>query len=246
MMEHNQTMDHFSIPIWAERISSLLNEKGMTQQELAAKSGTSTATISDWIGFKKKGRSQREPKITGFKAVADVLGVSTDYLLGGDECTTPDNEEIHKITGLSDNAIKKLRRLQRNAKKNNGLAAKKLAACNYLLESMDRTDFFEFLYNYLLGEFYFSKHGKDLGANSFYTTDPTGEEKEVLAFAEDYSHVYLSKILQQLALLKKAADESKLARQKADYEAWKKTDAGKEIEQETLKMQADYEGGEEL
>lgn len=246
MAGHNQITNDSSTPIWVERINSLLEEMGMTKQELAAKSGNSPASISDWTGSKKKGRRQREPKITGFKAVADALGVSTDYLLGGNECTTPDNEEIHKITGLSDKAIKKLRRLQRNAKKNNGSAAKKLAACNYLLESMDSTDFFESLYNYLLGEFYFSKHGKDLGANTFYTTDPTGAEKEVLAFAEDYSNVYLSKILQELALLKKAADESKLARQKADYEAWKKTDAGKEIEQETLKMQADYKGGEEL
>lgn len=223
MAEQNRTMNDSSTPIWVERINSLLDERGMTKLELAAKSGNSPASISDWTGSKKKGRHQREPKITGFKAVADALEVSTDYLLGGDECTTPYNEEIHKITGLSDKAIKKLRRLQRNVKKNSGSSAKKLAACNYLLEAMDSTDFFESLYNYLLGEFYFSKRGKDLGATLIYTTDLTGEEKEVLAFAENYSHVYLSKILQDLSLMKKDADEKRLQKEKE----WFESDEGK-------------------
>lgn len=158
MGKRNQPPDIFSTPIWATRITNLLEEKGMTQLELAKQSGTSPASISDWVG----GSSQREPKVRGFKAVADVLEVSTDYLLGADECTTPTNEEIHKLTGLSDKAIKKLRKLQRGVKRNKDSAAKKLAACNYLLESMDSTDLFESLYSYLLGEFYFSSQGKDL------------------------------------------------------------------------------------
>lgn len=237
MSEQNQPLDNSSASIWAKRITDLLHERGLTQLQLAQMSGVSRPSISEWLN----NRNPREPKITGFKAVADALEVSTDYLLGGDECTTPYNEEIHKITGLSDKAIKKLRRLQRSAKKNNGSAAKKLAACNYLLEAMDSTDFFESLYNYLLGEFYFSKRGKDLGASNIYTTDPTGEEKEVLAFAENYSHVYLSKILQDLSLMKKATDEEKSKKQKADYEEWLKSDEGKAFERENWEQQPDFE-----
>jgi transcriptional regulator with XRE-family HTH domain len=241
MGKRNQPPDIFSTPIWATRITNLLEEKGMTQLELAKQSGTSPASISDWVG----GSSQREPKVRGFKAVADVLEVSTDYLLGADECTTPTNEEIHKLTGLSDKAIKKLRKLQRGVKRNKDSAAKKLAACNYLLESMDSTDLFESLYSYLLGEFYFSSQGKDLGANFIYAKTPVGEQKEKLAFAESYSHVYLSKVLQALSLIKRDADKIKEQKEKENYEEWLKSDEGKAFELENLKLQAAYEDEEE-
>ena len=241
MGKRNQPPDIFSTPIWATRITNLLEEKGMTQLELAKQSGTSPASISDWVG----GSSQREPKVRGFKAVADVLEVSTDYLLGADECTTPTNEEIHKLTGLSDKAIKKLRKLQRGVKRNKDSAAKKLAACNYLLESMDSTDLFESLYSYLLGEFYFSSHGTDLGANFIYAKTPVGEQKEKLAFAESYSHVYLSKVLQALSLIKRDADKIKEQKEKENYEEWLKSDEGKAFELENLKLQAAYEDEEE-
>ena len=241
MGKRNQPPDIFSTPIWATRITNLLEERGMTQLELAKQSGTSPASISDWVG----GSSQREPKVKGFKAVADVLEVSTDYLLGADECTTPTNEEIHKLTGLSDKAIKKLRKLQRGVKRNKDSAAKKLAACNYLLESMDSTDLFESLYSYLLGEFYFSSQGKDLGANFIYAKTPVGEQKEKLAFAESYSHVYLSKVLQALSLIKRDADKIKEQKEKENYEEWLKSDEGKAFELENLKLQAAYEDEEE-
>lgn len=241
MGKRNQPPDIFSTPIWATRITNLLEEKGMTQLELAKQSGTSPASISDWVG----GSSQREPKVRGFKAVADVLEVSTDYLLGADECTTPTNEEIHKLTGLSDKAIKKLRKLQRGVKSNKDSAAKKLAACNYLLEAMDSTDLFESLYSYLLGEFFFSSQGKDLGANFIYAKTPVGEQKEKLAFAESYSHVYLSKVLQALSLIKRDADKIKEQKEKENYEEWLKSDEGKAFELENLKQQAAYEDGED-
>lgn len=241
MGKRNQPPDIFSTPIWATRITNLLEEKGMTQLELAKQSGTSPASISDWVG----GSSQREPKVRGFKAVADVLEVSTDYLLGADECTTPTNEEIHKLTGLSDKAIKKLRKLQRGVKSNKDSAAKKLAACNYLLEAMDSTDLFESLYSYLLGEFFFSSQGKDLGANFIYAKTPVGEQKEKLAFAESYSHVYLSKVLQALSLIKRDADKIKEQKEKENYEEWLKSDEGTAFELENLKQQAAYEDGED-
>ena len=241
MGKRNQQPDVFSTPIWATRITNLLEEKGMTQLELAKQSGTSPASISDWVG----GSSQREPKVRGFKAVADVLGVSTDYLLGANECTTPTTEKIHNITGLSEKTIRNLRKLQRGVKNNENSAAKKLAACNYLLESMNSTDLFESLYSYLLGEFYFSSHGKDLGANFIYAKTPVGEQKERLAFAESYSHVYLSKVQQALALLKEKADKIKARKEKKMYKEWLKSDEGKAFESEAWEMQPDYEEVEE-
>lgn len=110
---------------------------------------------------------------------------------------------------------------------------------------MDSTDLFESLYSYLLGEFYFSSHGTDLGANFIYAKTPVGEEKEKLAFAESYSHVYLSKVLQALAFIKRKADKVKERKEKKMYEEWLKSDEGKAFELENLKLQIAYEDEEE-
>lgn len=152
---------------------------------------------------------------------------------------------MHKITSLSEKAIRNLRKLQRGVKNNENPAAKKLAACNYLLESMNSTDLFESLYSYLLGEFYFSSHGKDLGANFIYAKTPVGEQKERLAFAESYSHIHLSKVLQALAFMKRKADKVKDRKGKKIYKEWLKSDEGKAFELENLKQQVSYEDEEE-
>lgn len=241
MAKHGEMENEFAMSIWVERITNLLEEQGMTQKELAQKSGVAPSAISDWIGSKKKGRTQREPKIIGFKAVADTLGVSTDYLLGADECTVPTNEEIHKKTGLSDKAIKNLIRLQRSSNAGNSPAAKKMAACNFLLEAINSTELFDNLYSYLLGEFYFRNNKTDLGADVVYSKGPTGEENEVLVFAENYSHVYLSKVLQELALLKKTTDKAKSKKGKADYAEWRKTPDGIAFEMENLAQQPGFD-----
>lgn len=227
--------------IWVERIRNLLDERGMKQKDLAQKCNVTTSTISDWIGAKKKGEVRREPKISGFKDVADALGVSTDYLLGADECKTPSNEEIHKITGLSDGAIESLISVNNSAGTDGGTAAKRLAACNFLLETINSTELFDSLYSYLLGEFYFRNNKTDLGADIIYSKGPTGEENEVLVFAENYSHVYLSKVLQELALLKKATDKAKSKKEKSDYAEWRKTPDGIDFEMERLAQQPAFD-----
>lgn len=202
--------------IMARRIKSLLEERGMTQQELAKRSNTSPSAISDWIGTTKKGKSPREPKIMGLKAVAEALGVSVDYLLGADECKIPTDEEIHRQTGLSDKALEKLKKLQQSEGKDKGHAARKLEICNFLLETIDETKLFEDLHNYLLREFYFNNGKTDLGATAIYARGIDGEESEVLAFAETYGHVFLSQVFQDLAILRKITDSARLERQKAD------------------------------
>jgi len=213
----------------------------MTQKELAEKSNISTSAISEW----SKWENTREPRVGNLLPVAKALGVSMDYLLGADECKTPSNEEIHKITGLSDRAIDSLISTNRSMGTDNGTAAKRLAACNFLLERMNDTELFESIYRYLLGEFYFSKNKKDLGATVLYSKGPRSEETEVLSFAENYSHVYFSKVLQELSLLKKTADEVKVEKEKADYEKWLKTPEGIAFEQENLEQQPVLEEAEE-
>ncbi len=43
--------------------------------------------------------------------LAEYFGVSTDYLVGRSKCKTANREAIHKYTGLSDDAIKALKKM---------------------------------------------------------------------------------------------------------------------------------------
>ena len=59
-----------------ETIKYLRLEKGLTQPELAKLLGVSNGIISVWEN------NVNEPKATYIKRLAQVLGVSADYLLG--------------------------------------------------------------------------------------------------------------------------------------------------------------------
>lgn len=58
------------------RILKLLNEKNITQKELARMVGTTEVSIGRYVNDK------REPSATMLSAIANALNVSTDYLLG--------------------------------------------------------------------------------------------------------------------------------------------------------------------
>lgn len=85
----------YASPVWGQRIKELLVKRGMTQKELSQVSGVPESTISDWV----RGKSQREPGVFGFKAVADTLGVSMDYLMGGNSYDM--DTELMRVSGYS-------------------------------------------------------------------------------------------------------------------------------------------------
>ena len=58
------------------RIRELREEKKMSQEQLAKSLGFKANTISNWE------RGTREPDVQTIKKLADIFGVSTDYLLG--------------------------------------------------------------------------------------------------------------------------------------------------------------------
>lgn len=68
-----------------KRILKLLNEKNLTQKELAKIAGTTEVTIGRYVNDK------REPSATMLASIANALNVSTDYLLG-----RPDAHHITK------------------------------------------------------------------------------------------------------------------------------------------------------
>lgn len=60
-----------------ERIKKLAKEQGITIQQLEIRAGLSAGLISKW--------AKSTPKISKLKPVADILGVSVEYLLTGKE-----------------------------------------------------------------------------------------------------------------------------------------------------------------
>lgn len=61
---------------FAERLREIRKSSGMTQMQVAAKSGLSQSNINTW----ERGRSVPLPD--GLIALADAFGCSVDYLLG--------------------------------------------------------------------------------------------------------------------------------------------------------------------
>jgi transcriptional regulator with XRE-family HTH domain len=65
-----------SIPIFGRRVTKIRKERGLTQQELAAKAGTSYQTI-----WRIENGKHAEPGIYIARGIARALGVSLDYLV---------------------------------------------------------------------------------------------------------------------------------------------------------------------
>jgi len=87
------------------RLRDLMSETSTTQQVLADHVGVKRQTISTYMS------GEGEPPISKAQKIAEYFGVSLDYLVGKDKCKTPDNEQIHNLLGLTDDAIKGLRLL---------------------------------------------------------------------------------------------------------------------------------------
>ena len=64
--------------VFSERLKELLDKRGMSQRELADKIGTTEVSVSRYI------KGERTPKGPVITKIAQVLNVSTDYLLRDD------------------------------------------------------------------------------------------------------------------------------------------------------------------
>jgi transcriptional regulator with XRE-family HTH domain len=62
--------------MFIRRLVELMEEKDMSQLELSKRVGTTNVTISRYIG------GERKPRIDIIEKIAEVFGVSVDYLLG--------------------------------------------------------------------------------------------------------------------------------------------------------------------
>lgn len=189
-------------PIWVRRINELLQERRITQQELADACGLAPSRISDWVGInKKKTDTFREPRIGGITKIARFFGVSVDYLLGEEECKVPSDEEIHKILGLSDTSIQRLKQMN-HSQARDSVAEKQIHVLNYLLENLHETALLEDIYDYLLGVFSFPGKEEDMGAAYMVERLPSGKQKRNLTFKEVFSQATFVNIQHDLMCLK--------------------------------------------
>ena len=86
--------------ITRERITNLRNEKGVTQGRMAKDIGLKRSDIAHY-------ETDRTVPIDKLYKIANYFGTSADYLLGLTELKSTDitYKKIHKVTGLTDNAI---------------------------------------------------------------------------------------------------------------------------------------------
>lgn len=86
-----------------ERIFDLINERGISQKDLAQAIGVSTGNISDW----KSGRAK--PSIDVLNRIATYFGVTIDYLVGRSEVRSIDDlieiAHIGVISWINDRAF---------------------------------------------------------------------------------------------------------------------------------------------
>ena len=76
-----------------QRIAALRKNVGMSQAELARALGVSPSAV----GMYEQGR--REPSAAGFVALAQVFGVTTDYLLTGKPLQSGDTDVMTQLVG---------------------------------------------------------------------------------------------------------------------------------------------------
>lgn len=74
-----------------ERLVLVAKQKGISQKELAKKLGVSASTVSDWANGKT------DPKGTNLIKAAEIIGVSVDFLAGGQDVITGN---VHTNNGI--------------------------------------------------------------------------------------------------------------------------------------------------
>lgn len=68
-----------------ERLSELLNSRGMSQKDLATKTGITESAISHYV------KGDRTPRGSNLSKIAVALGTTTDYLLDGKAANKKDD-----------------------------------------------------------------------------------------------------------------------------------------------------------
>lgn len=75
-----------------KKINELRKKNNMSQEELASKLFVSSRAIIKWES------GETEPSITNLNAIADIFGVTTDYLLGRDKISAKSDRKYNNLS----------------------------------------------------------------------------------------------------------------------------------------------------
>lgn len=145
--------------IFARRLCECLDEKGMNANKLSEKTGISKSSISGYINGEQK------PNIIQIKKIAEILEVSSDYLLNLStlKSTNEDFKKVHKLTGLTDEAIMELKKQYEMANQTEfeyvyPMFKSGIDAINYLIANEEKYNLFKNLADFM----WFGINNKDL------------------------------------------------------------------------------------
>lgn len=151
--------DNEDIVLFVKRLCMCLDEKGKNASDLVRGTKISKSSISGYIIGKQK------PSIIQIKKIANFFGVSSDYLLGlsNVKSTNEDVKTVHKLTGLSDEAIIELKKQYKMAIETDyehiyPMFKRGISAINYLIANEEKYNLFKSLANFI----WFETNNKEL------------------------------------------------------------------------------------
>lgn len=78
--------------MFTQRLAQLLSQRKMKQKDLAVKAGVTEAAMSHYL------KGDRVPRASVLTRIANALGTTTDYLMGGEEIDS--GEELKCVKRL--------------------------------------------------------------------------------------------------------------------------------------------------
>ena len=122
--------------LFRKRLKKRMQHLGMTQKELAEKSGTSEYMISAYLHGQKNSDGVhvlKTPSLDKLKRLADALSCSLDYFVNDSMASTPEKQTICDTYGLSDKALDMLQMFKGKDGKT-GTGKQSIDSLNFLLE----------------------------------------------------------------------------------------------------------------
>lgn len=172
-----------------ERIRNYCENNKITIKEFAKKAGISESTVRKWLADQKDDHGNIKtypPTASSLIKLKKAFNLSIDYWLGVSEFSTPENDYIGSVTGLSDtaiNALKEIKRSDDNAIRNERQGACVLPVLNNML-SVNQGIQFEKMLNALLQYF-----------NPDYTVPVYHTGKDIVRDSEKFGKVLCPEVV---------------------------------------------------
>ena len=86
---------------FSQRLKTLMKQNGITKFKLSKQLSVSPSTVANWLN------GESSPNIERVRQIADLFGVSTDYLLTGNESAAPPAKEEANAFAQMESALLK-------------------------------------------------------------------------------------------------------------------------------------------